>query len=140
MSDTTPTIGDRVRGAIAALRNSTGDAVAVETDADGNLRAASPTGRLVVAPGQSIASAWGNSVWDQSVNHFANAGDRANQWPAPNPGSLSFRQDANVLEVYDGANWGALPGGQLAYAQVTAQQVVRARRPRLTDLRTTAHR
>jgi hypothetical protein len=111
MSDTTtPSIGDRVRGAIAALRNSVGDAVPVEEDGDGNLRASSPTGRLVVAPGQSIASAWGNSAWDQTVNQFASAADRANQWPSPNPGSLSFRTDANVLEIYLGTAWRTLMG------------------------------
>ena len=109
----------RVHATLSKLRNAAGDPVAVVSDGDGNLRASSPTGRLVVAPGQTIASAWGNSVWDQSVNHFANAGDRANQWPAPNPGALSFRADAGVLEMWNGTAWVGLALGLVGTATLT---------------------
>ena len=40
-------------------------------------------GRVVVAAGDIVASAWGNQVWDQSVNAFTSAADRDAQWASP---------------------------------------------------------
>jgi hypothetical protein len=99
------TQADNVRAAterLARLRNALGQPVDIEADEHGILRPSplATTGRLVVAPGQTISSAWGNALWDQSVNQFENAADRANQWPAPQGGALSYRADGPILERY----------------------------------------
>lgn len=80
------------------------------------------TGRKTVAPGQTIASDWGNLVWDQSVQTFANAAARTTQFPSPKPGAMSYLEDTKRLEIYTGsawvgvgpntiANWGAVVWG-----------------------------
>jgi hypothetical protein len=69
-----------------------------------------PTGRIQVAPGQTIVSAgWGNPLWDHSVQCFASAADRANQFPAPQPGAVSFTEDTRTLWVYVNGAWVPVP-------------------------------
>jgi hypothetical protein len=102
------------RDAMNRLRNAAGAFVDVIRDPDGNLRAAGPAGRLVVAPGQTIASAWGNTTYDQGVLCFANAGDRDAQWPAPHEGSQCYLYDAGTLWMYRSTAWKALPMGWVA--------------------------
>lgn len=64
------------------------------------------TGRLTVGPGQTLDPyGWGNPVWDQTVNCFNSAADRANQWSAPHTGSLSWLDDSGTLWVYRGTAW-----------------------------------
>ena len=64
------------------------------------------TGRVQVAPGQTISSAtWGNPVWDQSVNCFASAADRDAQWPSPHDGSVCYTVDQAVLWLRMGGIW-----------------------------------
>jgi hypothetical protein len=63
------------------------------------------TGRRTVAPGQDIASDWGNTVWDQSVQQFASAADRSTQFPAPKAGAVSWLDDVKQLETYNGTAW-----------------------------------
>lgn len=48
------------------------------------------TGRKTVAPGQTIASEWGNFAWDQSVQQFASTADRNTQFPAPLDGAVCY--------------------------------------------------
>ena len=67
------------------------------------------TGRRTVAPGQVVASDWGNTVWDQSVQQFDSAAQRATQYPAPKLGSISWLEDKGRLEKYNGGRWEALP-------------------------------
>jgi hypothetical protein len=68
------------------------------------LLAATP-GRLTVAPGQPIASSWGNTTHDQTCLCFANAGDRDNQWPAPNDGALCYLADSRTVWRRVGGAW-----------------------------------
>jgi hypothetical protein len=64
------------------------------------------TGRIVVAPGQTIdAVGWGQPVWDQSVQCFDSAADRDNQWPAPHAGSMCYTADTRTLWQHDGTSW-----------------------------------
>ena len=84
------------------LRNALGEVVPVVTDDEGVIRAAAPNGRLIVAPGQTIASAWGNTTYDQTVQTYANAADRTNQWPAPNEGAVSWLMDSHSPWIYRG--------------------------------------
>jgi hypothetical protein len=66
-------------------------------------------GRVQVAPGQVIQSSqWGNPLWDQSVQCFASAADRATQYPAPHEGSLSFLADTSRLDKFTGGAWAAV--------------------------------
>lgn len=64
------------------------------------------TGRIQVSPGQTIQSTqWGNVIWDQSINAFNTAADRAAQWPNPHLGSVSWLDDSGTLWVYRGGAW-----------------------------------
>lgn len=69
------------------------------------------TGRITVAPGQTVASSWGNTVFDQSVMCFASAADRDNQYPsaARHPGAIVYVEDVKQLQVWDGAAWRQVP-------------------------------
>jgi hypothetical protein len=82
------------------------------------------TGRKTVAPGQVVASDWGNTVWDQSVQTFASAADRATQFPAPKAGAVTWLDDVKRIEVFNGTAWADLPGGR--YASVTVATQVQA--------------
>jgi hypothetical protein len=62
-------------------------------------------GRVQVSPGQVIASSWGNMVWDQSVNTFANNADRDTQWTAPKDGALAYTADTKTLWLRRGGAW-----------------------------------
>jgi hypothetical protein len=74
-----------------------------------------PTGRIQVAPGQTIVSAgWGNPLWDHSVQCFASAADRANQFPNPQPGAMSFTEDTKTLWVYVNGAWTQIGMGATA--------------------------
>jgi len=98
----------------AVLRNALGQIVPTVTDADGIVRAAAPNGRLVVAPGQTIASAWGNTTYDQTMQTFASAADRTNQWPAPTEGAQSWLVDSHTPWVFRGGVWRGIPMGWIA--------------------------
>ena len=116
MTDTdTPVNGARLlRDTLTRLRNTLGALVPAASDPDGNLRAsAAPVGRLVVAPGQTIASAWGNTVFDQTMQTYATLGDRTNQWPAPWEGALSYLMDSHTPWLYRSGAWHPLPIGFL---------------------------
>lgn len=64
------------------------------------------TGRKQVAPRQTIASQWGNEVWDQSVQTFATIADRNTQFPTPKRGAVCMLDShPGILMLFDGANW-----------------------------------
>jgi hypothetical protein len=68
------------------------------------------TGRKQIAPGQIIASAgWGNPLWDQSVQCFNSAADRAAQYPTPHAGAITWLEDRGRLEKWIGGRWEQLP-------------------------------
>ncbi len=64
----------------------------------------------VVALG-TIASSWGNAVRDTGVIPFTNAAQRTSQWPSPSEGAVSYLEDTNAFEYWDGATWTAFGGG-----------------------------
>lgn len=64
------------------------------------------TGRKQVAPRQTIASQWGNWVWDQSIQTFATLNDRNTQFPSPPRGACCAIDDhPGMLFMWDGARW-----------------------------------
>lgn len=64
------------------------------------------TGRKTVAPGQTIASQWGNWVWDQSIQTFATLADLQTQFPNPPRGAtVKIDQYPNATLWWDGAHW-----------------------------------
>lgn len=63
------------------------------------------TGRKTVAPGQTIASEWGNLVWDQSTQNFATTADRNTQWPAPLDGAICYTAAEKTWWVRVGGVW-----------------------------------
>jgi hypothetical protein len=64
------------------------------------------TGRIVVAPGQTIdAVGWGQPVWDQSVQCFDSPADRDNQYAAPHDGALCFTADTGSLWIRRAGAW-----------------------------------
>ena len=62
-------------------------------------------GRETVAPGEIVASDWGNAVWDQSVQAFDTAADRTAQFPAPQPGAVTYQADTGLHYVFTGGAW-----------------------------------
>lgn len=64
------------------------------------------TGRKQVAPRQTIASQWGNEVWDQSVQTFASKADRDTQFPTPHLGACcALDTHPGLLLQWDGNGW-----------------------------------
>lgn len=98
--------------ALKQLRNAAGQLITPVLDDLGvarlDPRAAGTAGRLVVAPGQTVSSAWGNTTFDQTVVCFANAADRTAQWPAPHEGSVSWLDDQKRLYSYTNGAWAVL--------------------------------
>lgn len=62
-------------------------------------------GHETVGPGQEIASDWGNNVWNQSTQAFDSAADRSTQFPAPQPGAMTYLADVKRWESWDGSAW-----------------------------------
>jgi hypothetical protein len=79
---------------------------------DINLRAS--TGRLIVNPGDVIASAWGNTTYDQTVQAYVSAADRDAQWPAPKDGAAAYTADSGSLWLRQSGLWKAVALGWLA--------------------------
>lgn len=84
------------------------------TDQAPALQATFPYGRLTVAAGQTISSAWGNTTFDQTMEVFASASDRTNQWPSPNEGAQSWLMDSHTPWVYRAGAWHGIPMGYVA--------------------------
>jgi hypothetical protein len=89
------------RAAGAGLVNVAGDAVV-----DG--RAA---GRVAVAPGEPVASQWGNLTFDQSAICFASAADRDAQWATPHPGAICYTEAEATHWARNATAWVALGAG-----------------------------
>jgi hypothetical protein len=58
-----------------------------------------------VVTGTTITAAWGNSVRDQLVNPFASAAARASAITVPVEGMLTFLNDTNSPEWYNGSQY-----------------------------------
>ena len=63
------------------------------------------TGRLQVNPGDIIASVWGNTTYDQTVEVFDTAAARDSQWPTPKDGAVSYTVDTGTLWVRRAGAW-----------------------------------
>ena len=63
------------------------------------------SGRVTVDPGDTIASPWGNAVWDQSVQVFNSGTDLTAQWPSPHDGSMVFLLDSATYWTYRAGLW-----------------------------------
>jgi streptogramin lyase len=63
-------------------------------------------GRKTVAPRQTITSQWGNWVWDQSIQSFADKAARTTQFPAPQLGATCVLDDhPGQVYQWDGTQW-----------------------------------
>lgn len=59
-------------------------------------------------------------LMDQSVMRFADAAARTAALPSPTQGMLSYLDDQNRVEVYDGSSWDSVSEPPLAFAMATA--------------------
>jgi hypothetical protein len=69
------------------------------------------TGRKTVVVGQVIDPVvWGNPLWDQSVQCFANDADRTAQYPVAqrHEGAVSWLEDVDALQVWLNGAWANL--------------------------------
>ena len=74
------------------------------------------TGRLIVNPGDVIASVWGNTTYDQTVNCFDTAAARDSQIPTPHDGAVAYTIDTTTLWLRRAGAWVAvLAGPQFRY-------------------------
>jgi hypothetical protein len=72
------------------------------------------TGRKTVVVGQVIdPDAWGNPLWDQSVQTFTSAADRTSQFPAPRQGAVTYLEDVRQLQVFIGTAWVLVHAGSV---------------------------
>jgi hypothetical protein len=58
-----------------------------------------------VVAGNTIESAWGNSIRDRTVQRYATAAARTTAHPSPTEGDLSYLQDSNSLWYHNGTAW-----------------------------------
>lgn len=66
-------------------------------------------GRKVFASGEVLTAGDVNGyLMDQAVMRFATSAARGSAIAAPTEGMVSYRDDDNVVEVYDGAAWAAV--------------------------------
>lgn len=64
------------------------------------------TGRVQVAPGQTIASAtWGNPLWDHSVQCFETTSDRDTAFPVPQEGAVVYIVTTRKYYAYQAGGW-----------------------------------
>jgi hypothetical protein len=77
---------------------------------------AANTGRVRVNPGDIIASAWGNLVFDQSMQAYTSDSDRNTQWPAPVDGAICYTADAAAGWLRRAGAWKGIPLGTVAQA------------------------
>lgn len=55
--------------------------------------------------GETIAVEWGNAIRDRTIQRYANAAERDELHPNPTEGDLSYLEDSNSIEVFDGFAW-----------------------------------
>ena len=62
-------------------------------------------GRLIVAPGDTVASVWGNTTYDQTMQVFLNPLDRDTQWPSPHDGATCYTVDTGTAWIRKSGVW-----------------------------------
>lgn len=74
--------------------------------------------------GETIAVEWGNAIRDRTIQRYANAAERDLLHPTPAEGDLSYLEDTNSIEVYDGFAWVAGIPNQAVTTPKIADQAV----------------
>jgi hypothetical protein len=71
-----------------------------------------PTGRIQIAPPSDPGAPfpirsqeWGNVLWDQSVNVFADPTERNAQWAQPHEGAMSYLLSTQQVSVFANGAW-----------------------------------
>lgn len=62
-------------------------------------------GRQTVAPGEIVASDWGNTAWDHTIQCFSTAADRDLQFPIPHEGAKCFVLDVATWFAFQSGAW-----------------------------------
>jgi hypothetical protein len=75
---------------------------------------AAANGRLIVNPGDTIASLWGNTTYDQTAQCYASTTDRDTQWPTPHDGALAYTVDTQAMWLRRQGSWQPLAGATVA--------------------------
>jgi len=73
-----------------------------------------------VVPDAVVASSWGNKIRDRTVTPFATIAERTAALPLPKVGMVTWIDDTDRLDFWNGVLWKALPRGDLGYAQIVA--------------------
>lgn len=69
--------------------------------------------------GETIAVEWGNAIRDRTIQRYADAAERDELHPNPTEGDLSYLEDVNSIEVYDGFAWVAgIPNQAVTTAKI----------------------
>ena len=78
--------------------------------------------------GETIAVEWGNAIRDRTVQRYADAAERAELHPNPTEGDLSYLEDTNSIEVFDGFAWVAgIPNQAVTQAKIAPGAVTASR-------------
>lgn len=78
--------------------------------------------------GETIAVEWGNAIRDRTIQRYANAAEREALHPNPTEGDLSYLEDTNSIEVFNGFAWVAgIPNGAVTTAKIADEAVVTAK-------------
>ena len=96
----------RQRAEAVELRNAAGDVVTPLAS----------TGRLTVNPGDVIASVWGNTTYDQTIQAFDTPAARDAQWPTPKDGAAAYTADTGALWLRRAGAWVSPPRGFVSSA------------------------
>src|SRR5690554_8217175 len=60
--------------------------------------------------GETIAVEWGNAIRDRTIQRYADAAEQDELHPNPTEGDLSYLEDTDIIEVYDGFVWTTVTG------------------------------
>jgi hypothetical protein len=63
------------------------------------------TGRITVKAGDVVASTWGNTTFDQTVECFDSTSGRDTQWPTPHDGATCYTVDTGTLWLRQAGVW-----------------------------------
>src|SRR5690554_3771562 len=78
--------------------------------------------------GETIAVEWGNAIRDRTIQRYADAAERDELHPNPTEGDLSYLEDTNSIEFYDGFAWVAgIPNQAVTTAKIADQAVTWAK-------------
>jgi hypothetical protein len=74
-------------------------------------------GRKTFVAGDVLTASDVNSyLMDQAVMRFASASARSTAISSPSEGMMSYLDDTNAVEVYDGSAWTSVTGTEIPYA------------------------